>query len=148
MQDMFENAKRIANTAVERAAWEADKLRRTTARQHEMDIALRERTALLDQLASIVLDLDRRGQLTNDPLKAVAQRLRSLESEVSKAQTDLRDIRAEPFVPGAVSINISRVSGGSSVSARGIDETESCPTCGQPVRSTAAFCSACGARLH
>ena len=33
MQDMFENAKRVASTAVERAAWEADKVRRTSQRQ-------------------------------------------------------------------------------------------------------------------
>lgn len=149
MQDMFENAKRIANTAVERAAWEADKLRRTNVRQRDIDLALRERSTLLDQLGSIVLDLDKRGQLTSEPLKAVAQRLRTLESEVTKAQDDLRAIRAEQFIPGTISINVSRAgSAGSGHTHADADETDACPTCGQPVRRTAAFCSACGARLR
>lgn len=138
MQDLFENAKRMANSAVERAAWEADKLRRSTARQHDIEVAQRERGALLDQLANVVLDLERRGQLTQPPLQALAQRLKALEDEVNKAQVDLLAIRREayPSAPGAPSGNAS------------IEETETCPTCGQFNRKTAAYCNNCGARLH
>lgn len=138
MQDLFENAKRVANSAVERAAWEADRLRRTTARQHDIDVAQRERGALLDQLANVVLDLERRGQLTQPPLQALAQRLKALEDEVNRAQVDLLTIRKETYPNGPAG----------PASHASIEETEPCPTCGQLNRKTAAYCNNCGARLH
>lgn len=138
MQDIFENAKRVANNAVERAAWEADKLRRATARQREIDLAQRERAALLEQIASTLLDLDKRGQLAQEPLKALAQRLRTLQDEVGRGQSEIQAIRAETYTPGSISISVTRAGGA----------TTPCPTCGKPVRGNAAYCSACGARLR
>lgn len=138
MQDLFENAKRVANSAVERAAWEADRLRRSTARQHDIDVAQRERVALLDQLANVVLDLERRGQLTQPPLQALAQRLKALDDEVNRAQVDVLAIRKEAYPNGPVS----------PAAPASIEETEPCPTCGQLNRKTAAYCNNCGARLH
>lgn len=138
MQDLFENAKRVANSAVERAAWEADRLRRSTARQHDIDVAQRERVALLDQLANVVLDLERRGQLSQPPLEALAQRLKALEDEVNRAQVDLLAIRTEGY-PSTSHGPVGQAS---------IEETETCPTCGQLNRRTAAYCNNCGARLH
>jgi hypothetical protein len=139
MQDIFENAKRVANTAVERAAWEADKLRRATARQREIELAQRERTTLVEQIASSLLDLDKRGQITEEPLKMLAQRLRTLDNEVTHGQDEVKAIRNETFQPGTISISVTR---------QGIEEAPSCPTCGKPTRSNASFCSNCGARLR
>src|SRR5262249_20258342 len=136
MQDMFENAKRVASTAVERAAWEADKLRRGSLRQHDVEMAQRERAGLVEQLATLVLDLDRRGQLDSEALHALAQRLSALEADISRGQADVRSIREEPFTPGSISINVSRKNdAGTSVAG-----TTSCPTCGQPVRKNASYC--------
>jgi hypothetical protein len=139
MQDIFENAKRVANTAVERAAWEADKLRRATARQREIELAQRERTTLVEQIANSLLDLDKRGQITQEPLKMLAQRLRTLDNEVTHGQDDVKAIRNETFQPGTISISVTR---------QGIEEAHACPTCGKPTRSNASFCSNCGARLR
>lgn len=139
MQDIFENAKRVANGAVERAAWEADRLRRINAYQRDMEFAQRERMAIVDQLAGVILDLERRGLITQEPLKALASRLKSLDDEVKRAQTEILAIRNETFAPGSISINFTR---------QGTDDTTPCPTCGQPVRKSAAFCSSCGARLR
>lgn len=139
MQDMFEQAKRAASHAVERATWEADRMRRIGARQHEADLAARERTALLDQMGSVVLDLDQRGQLTQPALKALAQRLTQLRDEINRVQSDVQAIRNESFTPGTVSIQVNRASAA---------DTEPCSTCGQPVRKSAAYCSSCGARLR
>ena len=77
MQDIIENARRMASNAVERAAWEADKLRRASARQREIELAERERATLLDQIAHVVSELESRGQLNNATLSALAQRLRA-----------------------------------------------------------------------
>lgn len=139
MQDIFENAKRVANSAVERAAWEADRLRRSTARQHEIELTQRERTALMDQVAGIVLDMARRGQLTQEPLKTLATRLSAIDDEVKRGQAEIQAIRNETFVPGTISVNFTRASA---------EDTYACPTCGQQTRRNAAFCSACGARLR
>jgi predicted RNA-binding Zn-ribbon protein involved in translation (DUF1610 family) len=139
MQDMFENAKRVASTAVERAAWEADRMRRIGARQRELELTDRERTALLHQLGDLVLDLDRRQQLTQEPLRALAARLRTLREELERGQADIQAIRNEAFTPGTVAITVA---------PRHDPDSLPCPTCGQLMRKTAAYCSACGARLH
>lgn len=138
MQDIFENAKRVANSAVERAAWEADRLRRINAYQRDIDLAQRERMSIVDQLAEVVLDLERRGQITQEPLKALAKRLKTIEDEVKRGQTEILAIRNETFAPGSISISITRQG----------DDSIPCPTCGQPTRRSAAFCSSCGARLR
>jgi len=140
MQDMFEQAKRVASTAVERAAWEADKLRRSSARQRDVELAQRERTALLEQLAATALDLEQRGQLEG-PLKALAQRLRALDGEIGRGKVEADAIRAEPFTPGSISISVTRSGAGSA-------DYGPCPTCGHRVRTSATYCSSCGARLR
>lgn len=152
MQDIIENAKRAANTAIERAAWEADRLRRISARQREMDLAQRERGTLLEQLAQLVLDLDAHGQLSPASLAALAQRLRTLDREVGQGQSDLQAIRNETFTPGSVAITVTRRDAGSSVGssmhtpAAGADVV--CPQCGQRSRAGAAFCASCGTKLR
>ncbi|HEX6542600.1 MAG TPA: zinc-ribbon domain-containing protein [Ktedonobacterales bacterium] len=143
MQDMFENAKRVASTAVERAAWEADKVRRTGARQREIDLLRRERSAVVEQLAGVLLDLERRGELTQGPLQAIAARLRGLDNDINQGEADISAIRNETFVPGTISINVQRKD---DPSAPGSSRM-ACPSCGRSVRRSAAFCSACGARL-
>lgn len=143
MQDLFESAKRAAGNAVERAAWEADKLRRVTARQHEVELLQRERGALVEQLAGIVLDLSQRGQLPPGPLQTLADRLRTLDAEANRAATDIKSMRNEPYVPGAVTISVHRRDDQSA----DVRDTLPCPTCGRRVRRGATFCSACGTRL-
>lgn len=139
MQDIFENAKRVANSAVERAAWEADRLRRINTCQRDIDLAQREHTSIVDQLAGVILELERRGQITQEPLKALAKRLKALDDEMKRGQMEILAIRNETFTPGSISFSISR---------QGNDDTIPCPTCRQPVRRSAAYCSSCGARLR
>jgi hypothetical protein len=145
MQDFVEAARRAASQAAERAAWEANRLRRASARQHDLDLSQRERTALLEQMAGVVLDLERRGQLTQEPLLALSRRLRALDEEIAKGHAEVQTIRGEAFKPG----------GGSALPAQppvkvspAVAPEHPCPTCGQPVRDTAAYCSACGTRLR
>ena len=157
MQDFIENAKRAANTAIERAAFEADKLRRSANRQHEVDLAQRERTTLLEQIATLVLDLDARGQLGSDGLRQVATRLRQLDTEIANGRGEAEAIRNEPYTPGSVQISITRsdatAAGNAapptpSVHVTPVAASAPCPTCGKPVRVGAAFCANCGARMR
>lgn len=155
MQDMFENAKRVASNAVERAAWEADKVRRASARQREIDLLKRERSAVVEQLAGVLLDLERRGELTQGPLQAIAARLRALDGDIAHGDADIAAIRNEAFVPGSISISVQRKDDPNalpSTTATAANTAASsgqmtCPSCGRSVRRSAAFCSACGAKL-
>jgi hypothetical protein len=154
MQDFLQNAKRVANQATERATWEANRMRRVNARLHEVDLARRERAALLEQLAGVVLDLEHRGQLVQDPLLALARRLRAVDQEIATGGADAQAIRNETFQPGAgagPSGGPARPAAPAPVltppaqPARAPGQ-HACPNCGQPVSDGAAFCSACGAR--
>ncbi|HEU5349159.1 MAG TPA: zinc-ribbon domain-containing protein [Ktedonobacterales bacterium] len=150
MQDMFENAKRVASTAVERAAWEADKMRRVSARQREIDMLKKEWSAVVEQLAGVLLDLERRGELTQKPLQTLAVRLQSLAAEINRGDAEITQIRNEVFAPGTISINVQRKDDPNALSpsASGPSASHmSCPSCGRSVRRSAAFCSACGAKL-
>jgi rubrerythrin len=145
MEDLFESAKRAASNAVERAAWEADKLRRVNERQKELELVRRERSAMMEQLVATVRDLEARGQITQPQLKSLAERLAMLERDLANGQSDIQAIKNETYTPGSVSISVQRRDASHPSSGGG---TYPCPTCGRPVRSSAAFCSACGARLH
>lgn len=153
MQDMFENAKRVASTAVERAAWEADKVRRSSARQREIELMKRERAAMIEQLAGVLLDLERRGELTQRPLQTLATRLRELDSDINKGDADITAIRNETFVPGTITINVQRKDDPNATPPSGSRSPASsasattCPSCGGSVRPGAAFCPACGTKL-
>lgn len=146
MQDMFENAKRVASTAVERAAWEADKVRRASARQREIDLLRRERSAVVEQLAGVLLDLERRGELTQKSLQTIAARLRALDGDINHGEADITAIRSETFVPGTISINVQRKDDPNALPSTDSSHT-TCPSCGRSVRRSATFCSACGTRL-
>jgi zinc ribbon protein len=160
MQDMFENAKRVASTAVERAAWEADKVRRASAQQREIELLKRERSAMIEQLAGVLLDLERRGELTQRPLQTIAARLRELDADINKGDAEITAIRNETFVPGTITINVqrrddpnatppspARSSSSASSSASSRASATTCPSCGNAVRPGATFCPACGAKL-
>jgi hypothetical protein len=159
MQDFVEAAKRAASAAADRATWEANRMRRSGTRQREIDLSQRERVALLEQIGTMVLDLEHRGQLAPDPLVALARRLRALDAEITSGLAEVQSIRAETYTPGAGPL------GGTpgSTSANGpsaarphparpvarpvtIEAEHPCPSCGKSVRDNAAFCSSCGAR--
>src|SRR5260221_14406633 len=102
MQDFVEAAKRLATQATDRATWEANRLRRINARQHDMELEQRERGALLEQLASVALDMERRGQLSQEPLVGLARRLRTLDQEIAAGASVIQTLRAETERPGAL----------------------------------------------
>lgn len=136
MQDMFESARRAAGAVVGRAAWEAERTQRISAIQREIGLLQRERSALLDQLATTVVDLARRGQQIPSELHAIADRLNAMDGEFKRAQTAITTIQNERYQPSAAPYAVS-VAGPERI----------CPTCGAHMPTTARFCSSCGGRL-
>jgi hypothetical protein len=121
-------------------------VRRTSARQREIDLLRRERSAAVEQLAGVLLDLDRRGELTQGPLQAIAARLKALTDDINRGESEITAIRNETFVPGTISINVQRKDDSNAPTPSSSAYT-TCPSCGRSVRRSAAFCSACGAKL-
>ena len=152
MQDFVEAAKRAASNAADRLALEADRLRRVSARQREVDLARRERGTLLEQLATVVLDLDSKGQITQEPLRALCSRLRTLDQEIASGLAEIQSLKAEGFKLGLSGSNAapsqSPSAGQSALSAPGVGRDFTCPTCRQIVRGNANFCPSCGTRLR
>jgi DNA repair exonuclease SbcCD ATPase subunit len=146
MEDFIESAKRAAGAAMERAAWETDKLRRVNDRQREIELLRRERMALVEQMVSTVRELERRGELTQPALKTVAERLRTLDDDIAGGQADVQKIRQESYTPGSVTVSVQRRD--ASTGAPDPVDRRPCPTCGRPMRLSATYCSACGARLR
>jgi hypothetical protein len=119
-------------------------------RQREIDLLKRERSAVVEQLAGVLLDLERRGELTQAPLQAIAARLRTLTDDVNQGDTDITAIRNETFVPGTISINVQRKDDPNTMAPKpaSASSTIACPSCGRNVRRSAAFCPACGTKLN
>jgi hypothetical protein len=86
-----------------------------------------------------VLELDKQGALSDQRLRALADRLRSLDAEIAHGQADVQTIKNEPYgsnpTPVAAPRPVASI-------------TEVCTTCGQPIRGGATYCSGCGARQH
>lgn len=136
MQDMFDNAKRAAGAMMSRAAWEAERTQRIGAIQRELGLLQRERGALLDQLAGTISDLARRNEPMHPALKAIADRLATMEDEVKRAQAAIQAIQSEKYQPTAAPYSVG-VAG----------PEKACPTCGARMPTSARFCSSCGGRL-
>ena len=135
MSDMFESAKRAAGAMMGRAAWEAEKSQRIAALEREMALLTKERAALIDQLAAVVADLGKRGELTQPALKALAERLNNLDGELSRSQSAIKTLQTEKYQPGAASFGAST------------GPSKSCPSCGAHMPLNSRFCASCGARL-
>lgn len=139
MQDMLDNARRAAGAMVNRATWEADRSSRIAGLQRELVLLQKERAALLDQLAGVVADLSRRGELTQPALKAIAARLAGMEDEAQRAQASIQTIQSERYQPGAAPYAVGQ--------PHGAGAERACPSCGAHMPTSARFCSSCGARL-
>ena len=135
MSDMFESVKRAAGDMMGRAAWEAERSQRIAALRRELDLLVKERTALVEQLAGVISDLDKRGQITQPALKALAERLGELSADMERSQGAIKTIETEKYQPGKVSV------GGAA------GPSKSCPSCGAHMPLNSRFCASCGAKM-
>lgn len=145
MQDFVEAAKRAAASAADRATWEVNRRQRAYARQHDIDLARRERGTLVEQMAHLVLELDANGRLADQSLHALCTRLRTLDGEIASGADEVHRINAQSYVPGAAASTSQPARAGRAAALPG---EHPCPTCGKPVRDGSAFCPSCGTRLH
>ena len=164
MSDFIETAKQKIGQGINRVSWEADKLRRTNAKQGEINTLKQNREQVIGDLSNTVLTMYREGSLTDPQLRQYCERVLELEGEMTTKSAELEQIRAE-FYPGsqearsgmgnsASTASASRTakqppgaSAGAGRAGRGAG-TVPCPTCGELVRPQALYCNKCGSRLR
>jgi len=168
MGDFIETAKQKIGKGINRVSWEADKLRRTNAKQGEINTLKQERDQVIVDFSNTVLTMYRQGLLTDPQLQRYCERVLEIESQMTTKSAELEQMRSEMYpgpqdarsgMGGAASADWTAsppnqspgtAAGASSGAARAgrAAGTVPCPTCGEPVRAKALYCNKCGARLR
>lgn len=168
MSDFIETAKQKIGKGINRVSWEADKLRRTNAKQGEINSLKQERDQVIVDFSNTVLTMYRQGLLTDPQLQRYCERILEIESQMTTKAAELEQIRSEMYAgpqearsgvgdaasaawtarpanqsPGAPADAAS----GATRAGRAAGAVP-CPTCGEPVRAKALYCNKCGARLR
>jgi Tfp pilus assembly protein FimV len=161
MSDFIETAKQKIGQGISRVSWEADKLRRTNAKQGEINTLKQEREQVVADLSNTVLTMYRQGRLTDSQLQQFCERILNIERDMTTRSAELEQIRAESY-PGVQDARTGGADSGaastggaahrpSAAGAPGSGRESAsipCPTCGEPVRSRALYCNKCGAKLR
>jgi zinc-ribbon domain len=157
MADFVESAKNFVSAAVSRTSWEAQKQMRVRGKQGEIDKLLDQRRQLLDELGQIAMNLYLQGALTDSQLSRICASIMELDHGVKDQEAQLQEIKKEAYSaadqPASTSTpDYSPPSSSSSPGPRSSQPAgpglQSCPTCGNPVRSNALYCRNCGTKLR
>jgi hypothetical protein len=166
MGDFIETAKQKLGQGISRVSWEADKLRRTNAKQGEINKIKQDREQVIVDFSNTVLTMYRQGKLTDPQLQRFCERILELEREMTTKSAELEQIRAEMYpgpqdaragmggqagagAPAGTANRSSGTAAGGTMPGAGRDVgTVPCPTCGEPVRARALYCNKCGTKLR
>lgn len=158
MSDIVESAKTSMSAAVSRISWEAQKQLRVRSKQSEIDKLMQQRRQLLDDLAQVAMTLYQQGMLPDQQLARVCASIMELDQDVKNREGQLQDLKneaypASQFAP-APTLNYSPPppappppAGAPHAPGAGT-QTQTCPTCGSPVRANALYCRNCGTKLR
>ena len=162
MTGLFDKIRHSANKATRMAAFEAEKLRRTTTVQATIRTLKSEVERTTQEVGRVTLKLYKDGSITQSELAQICERAVSLQEQVAANEAELEAIRAEVFTDSEVSAQYGRVcpNGHGPLPAQdnfcqvcGAPATEvsppattrlACPNCGVAMASGARFCSSCG----
>lgn len=168
MGDWLESAKNKFSSAVSRTSWEAQKRLKLHGKQSEIDNLLDQRFKLLEDLSQTALNLYVQGALTDSQLARISASIIELDNDVKKREGQLEELKQEKYpedqlAPGQPTnytpppaSNQQPGSGnqqpgtGYSGSQPGYTGTGyvKCPNCGTSIRSNAAYCRSCGAKIQ
>ena len=159
MADFVESAKNFVSAAVSRTSWEAQKQIRVRGKQGEVDKLMDQRRQLLDELGQITMNLYLQGALTDPQLSRICTSIMELDHDVKDREVQLQEMKKEAFIPdpsaSAPPPNYTPPpftppfsSASSSQPPKAGPGLQSCPTCGNPVRSNALYCRSCGTKLR
>lgn len=164
MSDFIETAKQKIGKGINRVSWEADKLRRSNAKQGEMNSLKQDRDQVILDFSNTVLTMYRQGSITDPQLRKYCERILDLEQNMTTKAAELEQIRSEMY-PGAPDARSGAggttnqgtpfdsanqppgTAGGAGNAGRGA-ATVVCPTCGELVRTKALYCNKCGTKMR
>lgn len=172
MSDFVESAKNIVSSAVSRTSWQAQKQLRVRAKQGEIDQLIEQRQHLLDELASIAMNLYQQGKLSDAQLSRLCASIQELDHDVQNHEVQLQEIKSEQYNPNQFAPSATAnytpppVTPSPSPNAQQPptrqrppqpqqpqqpqpqQSPQLCPNCGNPVRPNALYCRNCGAKLR
>ena len=162
MADFVESARNFVNAAVSRTSWEAQKQMRVRGKQGEIDKLLDQRRQLLDEVGQVVMNLYLQGALSDPQLSRLCSSIMELDHDVKNREGQLQEIKKEiytadqaaptpdytppPFTPPSQSSQSSQSSRPPGPGPQ--TQSQTCPTCGNPVRPNALYCRNCGSKLR
>ena len=157
MSDIVESAKSSMSAAVSRISWEAQKQLRVRSKQSEIDKLMTQRRQLLDDLAQVAMSLYQQGILPDQQLSRLCASIMELDQDARNREAQLQELKneaypASQFAP-APTLNYNPPppapppTGAPHTPGAGT-QTQTCPTCGSPVRANALYCRACGTKLR
>lgn len=162
MTSFFDKLRSGANKATRMAAFEAEKLRRTTAVQATIRTLKSEVERTTQEVGRVALKLYKDGRITQSELIQICERAVSLQKQVAANEAELEAIRAEVLTDSEASAqygrvcpnghgplpaqdNFCQVCGSPAVEVSPPATTGfACPNCGVALASGARFCSSCG----
>jgi len=161
MADFVESAKNFVSAAVSRTSWEAQKQMRVRGKQGEVDKLLDQRRHLLDEVGQVVMNLYLQGSLSDPQLSRLCASIMELDHDVKNREVQLQEIKNESYIadqaaptpdytpPPFTPPSSSATSQSSQPPRPGPQpQSQTCPTCGNPVRPNALYCRSCGTRLR
>lgn len=126
MSDFFNRIR----TSAEKAAFEADKIRRVQAIQIKIRSVKQETEKSISQVGQAAYALYQQGEVTQPELKAACDKLADLFERISAFEDEIAAVRAEVFVDTAASPQYGRL----------------CPNGHGPIPPPNNFCQTCGAK--
>lgn len=162
MSGFLDKIRHSANKATRMAAFEAEKLRRTTTVQATIRTLKGEAERTTQEVGRVALKLYKDGSITQSELVQICKRAVSLQEQVAANEAELEAIRAEVFSdlgasaqygrvcpnghgPLPAQDNFCQVCGAPAVEVSPPATTGlACPNCGVALASGARFCSSCG----
>lgn len=159
-------------SGADQVAFEADKLRRVTAMQSTVKGLKEEFMSGINQAGHAVYKEFQAGEVSNDELKSICERLEVLQAEIAAKEKEVEAIRQEEFeatrnqtvetglwcpnghgelkgkfCPDCGAPAIDSPPGAPAPVSFAEPAGATCPQCGKPVKADGKFCMNCGAAL-
>jgi hypothetical protein len=140
-------------SGAERAAFEADRLRRSTQAQSTLRALQRDLEAQMAVIGEEVVALYDAGSLTQPELLALCPRIDELRAQIQAQEAEVERIRQEeppadadeePVPPSEAAAAVQAVPDEAPASA---PQGSLCPSCGSPLPADVRFCPECGANV-
>lgn len=141
---MFDRLKQTANEA----KFKVDQQLRVQRVQNEINEINQQMHGVSDKIASVVIDLYRRGALNVPELNELCAQVDGLRSQVAQKEAQIAAIKAEQFQAAAPPPPLQAYAPPpQAYTPPAPAATKECPNCHAVLPATAVFCTSCGTKV-